>query len=242
MSINSLGLANSHLGYELNNIKKSGVDKSQNTTKGENTKVTIEEYLKELKSDYPNVNINVGNISTSNGDKYAFSGKGIHNIAVSKQYFDKVINNLEKRKEFKECIQNTINAQNWMESMCKADGRKLVATGIIIDSDGNMRSWSHTQRSSSGQDNKFSIDSFDLKKKSYLERNSYEGDTAYKKRKKENRLRYEENFLKRRDELKITNKKLREIKNSNQLVQRKVDIYENNNPISEKNNDFKCNA
>ncbi|MCT4593476.1 MAG: DUF6033 family protein [Anaeromicrobium sp.] len=235
MPINSLRLANGHLGYKLDNFKKNSTNKLENSSKIESTKVAMEEYLKELKEVYPQVSIQVGNITSGNAESFAFSGTGIHNIAVSKEYLRKVINDPEKRREFKESIQNTINAQRWMKSMCQSDGSKLVATGSIIDSDGNMRSWSHTQRSSSDQKSNI-FDSSNTQKKENLKRISKESDNI---RKKEDKLRQEKRLLKRKEDKKILNEKLLKIKNDNKLLGKNLlDTYGNNNYIVEKNHDF----
>jgi hypothetical protein len=230
MSINGFGSAGDYLSYKF----KNDINKLQSCARPEDAKVKTEEYLKELKQEYSQISIEIGSVPSANAENLAFSSSGIHNINVSPIYLKKVIDTPEKRLEFKKSIQEIINAQKWMESMCRADGSKLIATGVIIDSEGNMSSWSHTQRSSSGHEgNKLGIyDSVKAHKKEYLKTSNKKSDDIEKK------SLWKERLLRR--EQKILDEKLIAIKNRNRLLQKKqINKYINNTLVDENIDSFK---
>ncbi len=143
----AIGGVGSYGNYTNSYVKNNTVNKVENTEQVEDTSMTSEEFLKELKKEFPDVKFLPANVSKRNWEKYAGSGTGNNNIAVSEKYLNDVAKDPMKREEFKQTVREIKDATEYMQKHCDIKDKELLASGFMIDEDGGLTSWSSTRRS-----------------------------------------------------------------------------------------------
>lgn len=136
MGINGVNSNNYNYTYTQNNITKA------ENAKNESNAMTSEEFLKELKQDFPEMKIYTAHITNSNRKKFTGGGSGIYNVAVSKEYLDEVANDPKKREEFKQYLKDLKVAVDGAVRNAKTHNRDLFQQGSVIDDKGVGNSWS----------------------------------------------------------------------------------------------------
>jgi hypothetical protein len=74
-------------------------------------------------------------------------------ISVSPAFLEKMAGNPELAAKGKEMLDGLPAAHAWLENSLQANGMKLVSSGVMIDADGNMSSWSVSQTDSGSGSN-----------------------------------------------------------------------------------------
>ncbi len=137
----AIGGVGSYSNYTNSYVKNNNINKSEKAEEVEETSMTSEDFLKELKKEFPDVNIYTAKI-TKNNEQNFVGGTGLYNIAVSDEYFEKMASEPQKRAEFKQSVQEIKDATNMKVAWGKSDNIDVHASGFIIDEDGGMSSWS----------------------------------------------------------------------------------------------------
>jgi hypothetical protein len=100
-------------------------------------------YAQELQSKFPDLNLSTGEYS---GGK---TGSGVQgNVLISPKYLEKAASDPQVAAELEESLSGIPDAEEWLKNQCEMNGMTLVASGTIIDEDGNMSGWSETISSS----------------------------------------------------------------------------------------------
>lgn len=69
-------------------------------------------------------------------------------ISVSPAFLEKMASDPEMAAKGKELLDGLPAAHAWLENAVRATGSKLVSSGVMIDADGNMSSWSVSETTS----------------------------------------------------------------------------------------------
>lgn len=125
--------------------------------------------LQNLSKKYPDTNFSINTAP--------FHAKGTNNIAISPNILRQMESNPEKQLEYEALIYDCQSIQKSLSGTCTQSGKKLVAQGFIINSDGTLGSWSIS--SSNGNNNQFSSMLPKNDKKSWLSK--VLDDSSYKR-------------------------------------------------------------
>ncbi len=136
----AIGGVGSYGNYTNSYVRNNNVKKSEKTEEAEDTAMTKEEFLKELKKEFPEMNLYTARVTKDNQNKFA-TFKGQYNVAISDEYFDEVLKDPQKRAEFKKSLNDIKDATNYLIDSGKQRGRDIYTSGFIIDAEGGMNAW-----------------------------------------------------------------------------------------------------
>lgn len=203
--------------YSYKNYIQNNVNKAQQTneTEIEKESMTADEFLEELKKEFPDVNIYAGRIVDSNKNHFA-AGPGLNNIFVSKRYLEEMASNPKKREEFKQRVSEMKDAVDLHVRSWKSRNRELYQFGYTIDNKGKMSSWSNVRVLDYAEENR--------------RKKAMQNNTSYVDRLKEQRKldeeyrekkRLEKKELEKREQKKLEAKRLEEKLEQKRLEQKR---------------------
>lgn len=114
-------------------------DKTKNTAKsGSDT----QEYLNQLKSKYPNVNITVADFKNERQeDSYMFGCSGGNNVVISSNIIEKMASDPETAAKYEKIIDEAPEATKIMKDGIASYGNEMIACGTSIDKNGKVTYW-----------------------------------------------------------------------------------------------------
>jgi len=96
--------------------------------------------LEQLKKKHPELTLTAENVS-----KGSSSGEGVRgNVAISPEFLKKMGTDPKAAAKGEEILNGAAQAEEWLRNRVRADGSELVGFGMMVDSDGNVSSWSQT--------------------------------------------------------------------------------------------------
>ncbi|MDL2283525.1 DUF6033 family protein [Oxalobacter sp. OttesenSCG-928-P03] len=118
---------------------------SQRVQNSEGGKSSASDVLRDLKNQFPDATFST---STQPG------GSGIGNIAIAPNILRQMAEDPEKRLEYEALIYDMMEVTKTLPGQFASQGSELTAQGWIIDSNGELSSWS-SGRTKSGNDSQF---------------------------------------------------------------------------------------
>ncbi len=227
----AIGGVGSYSNY-TNSYTRNNVSKTEST---ESSAITKEEFLKELKEQYPNVNIMTARVTKSNEKNYAGSGTGLRNLVISEKYLEEIANDPQKRLEFKQTMKEMEDATQMKINRAKGDNIDLHSSGFIIDEDGGMSSWSGMRKTVSKNDGSSSQMSTQYNSQNTLfEKMKENSEKRRLEQKEQEEKRIEKNKLERKERQEDEEKRLEEKRQEKKLAEKSA--------ITEANENYDDNA
>jgi len=103
---------------------------------GRNTApVSTTDYFFGLQEQFPGLAITIGTGQAENG---------LNNVSISPLMLEKMAEDPEVAEQYETRLSDLEQATAWLQKQYAADGMKLTAHGTVIESNGNVTSWSKT--------------------------------------------------------------------------------------------------
>ncbi|AKA68179.1 hypothetical protein [Clostridium scatologenes] len=119
---------------------------------------SVDDYIKELSSKFPNLKFQVGLGGLAPGKLMPPDVKGLGNIRIDPTYLKKVASDPKAAEDLEAKLQWEPAAEAWLKSMYALQGRKVVSTVTGIDKNGDFFSGAITEpinsKSNSDSDSK----------------------------------------------------------------------------------------
>ncbi|WP_243186938.1 DUF6033 family protein [Clostridium muellerianum] len=118
----------------------NSTDSSKSTTEltSSNKNSSVDDYLKELSSKFPNLKFQVGLGSLAPGKLMPPDVKGLGNIRIDPTYLKKVASDPKAAEDLEAKLQWEPSAEAWLKSMYALQGKRVVATVTGIDANGDF--------------------------------------------------------------------------------------------------------
>lgn len=132
------------VGNNGNNVyEKLKINKAEKPEKKEETTVqlskTAQEYLKQLKQKYTNVDFIVADFnSDEEAQQHLSRGKGVYNCVITPETLEKMASDDEERTKFEGIIENAITDLSGIKEKLGEDADKVESYGVSVDSEGKV--------------------------------------------------------------------------------------------------------
>ena len=126
--------------------KSNGANSAKEAQNATSTHQSSQEYLRNLRQKFSNMNITVANFKNKNQEVNYMKGcSGLNNIAISPNILDKMANDPVTAEKYEKIIDNVPNVLNEVKGKIESDPDcKLLAAGAMIEEDGNVSYWTYT--------------------------------------------------------------------------------------------------
>lgn len=130
---------------ETKNTNSTTASKSTTELTSSNKNSSVDDYIKELSSKFPNLKFQVGLGSLAPGKLMPTDVKGLGNIRIDPTYLKKVASDPKAAEDLEAKLQWEPSAEAWLKSMYALQGKRVVATVTGIDKNGNFFSGAITE-------------------------------------------------------------------------------------------------
>lgn len=137
----TLGLStNYNLNSNLETKKTDSTAASKSTTEltSSNKNSSVDDYIKELSSKFPNLKFQVGLGGLAPGKLMPPDVKGLGNVRIDPIYLKKVASDPKAAEDLEAKLQWEPSAEAWLKSMYALQGKRVVATVTGIDKNGDF--------------------------------------------------------------------------------------------------------
>ncbi|WPC39481.1 DUF6033 family protein [Clostridium sp. JS66] len=143
---------------ETKNTDSTAASKSTTELTSSNKNSSVDDYIKELSSKFPNLKFQVGLGGLAPGKLMPPDVKGLGNIRIDPTYLKKVASDPKAAEDLEAKLQWEPSAEAWLKSMYALQGKRVVATVTGIDKNGDFFSGAITEpinsKSNSDSDSK----------------------------------------------------------------------------------------
>jgi len=127
-------------------------------------------YLQGLAERFPHLNLSLGEYQV--GTTYNPGKSG--NVMISPKYAAKAAKDPKEAAAFEEKLKGIPAAEEWLRGQVKAMGAELVASGTVVDENGDFSSWSETRTVREGASGSDATSLLKKKKKGAVEESATE--------------------------------------------------------------------
>lgn len=122
--------------------KASAAAEETRTASSRKLSSSAQEYLRELKEKYPDVNITVADFRNEKQfDSYMLGSSGFNNIVIASNIIEQMANDPAAAAKYEKVIADVPRAGEEIKADCDAMGIKLIACGARIDEKGKVTYW-----------------------------------------------------------------------------------------------------